>query len=775
MKSLYYLFLFFGCLIISLDSISQNPAHSEAGSGLLPIPQRVSFTNEKYILDNNWFIGTTGNITKADPAVQSLTSALKECFGLNIQLNTGANAGSNIHGIQLIIKAGSVKIAKTTDTNRYALMQQAYHLKLDKEKITITANAAQGLFYGVQTFIQLLKKDNGKIFFSGGAITDWPDMDVRMIYWDDAHHLERLDAMKRAIRQASYYKINAFSLKLEGHFQFSSAKPIVEPYAYSPEEYQELTDYAKAHYIDLIPYLDAPAHVSFILKHPEYKELRSFPNSNYELDVTNPKVDELILGMVDDLISANKGGKYFFLSTDEAYYVGKAKNQQKIANKLGGNGRLLAAFITRIANAIHKKGRKVIFWGEYPLVKSDVSSLPSHLINGINSNSEEFGSSFKDHGIRHLVFTSAQGMEPLFPNYYKLSLTDTPKNTRLSDDEIAQGDLDNGRVAQILKAIRSGIDSGHADLMGTVVCGWADSGLNPETFWLGYAAGLAAAWNNQRLNAESLSDRFFKSFYGEGEVHMQKIYQLLSRQAEFWKISWNSEPSRNRTPILGNSYGMFDTPHLVKDQVFPLLPLPAGSHLSFSDEWYHQNSKTFDLAEKFLDENNELLELIQQNLIRADYQRYNLLVLFSIAQLCRQNLNMLLSLKRINSFLMLSSKVALDDPAVAISLVDQALDQAAIIRERRNQVLDLVTSIWYQDWFPRVSEANGRKYLDQVDDIKDHIPVRTVDMSYLIYRQLKYPFGKWAEDLVNARNEFAKRNNLPTRTEIMNRDNIGEK
>jgi hypothetical protein len=748
--------------------------HSEAGSGLLPIPQRVSFTNEKYVLNNNWFIGAS-NITKADPAVQSLTSALKEHFGLSIQLNTGANLGSKLHGIQLIVKAGSVIIGKTTDTNRYALMQQAYHLKLDKEKITITANAAQGLFYGVQTFIQLLQKGNGKIFFTGGTITDWPDMALRMIYWDDAHHLERLDAMKRAIRQASYYKINAFSLKLEGHFQFSTVKPIVEPYAYSPEEYQELTDYANAHYVDLIPYLDAPAHVSFILKHSEYKELRSFPNSNYELDVTNPKVDDLILGMVDDLLAANKGGKYFFLSTDEAYYVGKARNQQKIANKLGGNGQLLAAFITRIANAIHKKGRKVIFWGEYPLVKSDVTSLPSHLINGINSNSEEFGSSFKDHGIRHLVFTSAQGMEPLFPNYYKLPSSDTPTNTTLSDDEIAQGDLDNGRVSQILKAIKSSIDSGHADLMGTVVCGWADSGLNPETFWLGYAAGSAAAWNNQKLNTEDLSQRFLKSFYGEGETHMQRVYQLLSRQAEFWKISWNSESSKNRTPILGNSYGMFDTPHFVKDQVFPLLPLPAGSYLSFSDEWYHQNSKILDLAEKFLNENNELLELIQQNLIRADYQQYNLLVLFSIAKLCRQNLNMLLSLKRINSLLMLSSKVGSNDPGIAIFLIDQALDQAEIIRERRDQVLELVISIWYQDWFPRVSEANGRKYLDQVDDIKDHIPVRTVDMSYLIYRQLKYPLGKWAEDVVNARNEFARKNNMPIRTEIVTWEKIGEK
>ena len=221
--------------------------------------------------------------------------------------------------IRLTVKEGSVPIGEATDKNKAALQKQAYRLKITPSEIAITANASAGLFYGVQTLIQLVKSENEQSFLPEAEIADWPDLELRMIYWDDAHHLERLDAMKRAIRQASYYKINAFALKLEGHFQFKSAKPIVEPYAYTTEEYQELTDYARARYVELVPYLDAPAHISFILKFPEYHSLRSFPNSNYELSVTNPKADELILGMFDDLMEANKGGKYLIFSTDEAY------------------------------------------------------------------------------------------------------------------------------------------------------------------------------------------------------------------------------------------------------------------------------------------------------------------------------------------------------------------------------------------------------------------------------------------------------------------------
>ena len=66
-------------------------------------------------------------------------------------------------------------------------------------------------------------------------ITDWPDLQLRQIYWDDAHHLDRIDYLKQAIRNAAYYKINGFVLKLEGHFQYRGARAIVEPWALTPD------------------------------------------------------------------------------------------------------------------------------------------------------------------------------------------------------------------------------------------------------------------------------------------------------------------------------------------------------------------------------------------------------------------------------------------------------------------------------------------------------------------------------------------------------------
>ena len=83
----------------------------------------------------------------------------------------------------------------------------------------------------------------------------------------------------------------------EGHFQYASAPAAVEPYALSPGEFQELTDYGLRYHVQVIPYLDGPAHIAFILKHPEYAGLREYPESNYELCVTNPDSYKLLFGM----------------------------------------------------------------------------------------------------------------------------------------------------------------------------------------------------------------------------------------------------------------------------------------------------------------------------------------------------------------------------------------------------------------------------------------------------------------------------------------------
>lgn len=713
---------------------------------LLPVPQQVKFTGKQFALNKNWTIDLY-NTGKNIPAVISLQEEFINRY--RFKLNTGTAKRNN--SISLIIRDTAIKIGNTTDTNRTALMHQAYRLEMRANKITVMANAAQGLYYGVQSLLQLLKAQDDIVTFPEGELTDWPNMDLRMIYWDDAHHLEKTDILKREIKQAAYYKINGFALKLEGHFEYRSAAPIVEPHALSAAQYQEITDYAAAHYVQLIPYLDAPAHVSFILKHPEYKELRAFENSNYQFTVNNPKTYELLSGMFKELIDANKRVEYVLLSNDEAYYTGKAANEIDLAKSLGGNGKLLAQFIGRMADTLKKYGRKVIFWGEYPLAIDDIKNLPTHLINGVYDSS--WAPAFKERGIRQLIYTSTQGEEPLFPNYYPLPVG---KTLHKENENIT------ARVPDLLKTITKAVNEKRADLAGVIVAGWADAGLHSQTFWLGYATGAAMGWNHSAVNAEELTERFFQTFYGTDNAAIKRVYELTSRQAQFYNDSWERIASDSRTPIFGNSAQVYATPKPAHDQGLLVLPVPDSNNFSFGFNWADSNYKRLQLAQSFLNESDELLLLLKKlNAVKRN--RYNIEVIKTVAALCRQNIVMLLQLKKISELSREASEVADNYPERSLSLIDQSLDLAALLKTQRNHVLDSSVKVWYEDWMPLVTEANGRKYLHAVDDVKDHRPIRTVDMSYLIYRQLMYPMDKWADETVMARNAFARRHSLKQR------------
>ncbi len=722
------------------------------GYTVMPQPQMVRLGPSDFVFSRDWKLEREG-VGPASAAIEILNDDLERRFRLKLA-NPARPAGT----LRLVIAPNSARVGSAQDRDREALARQAYQIDLAADRVTIAANGPAGLYYGVVTFVQLLKPRDGVLLFPEGQIEDWPDLQLRQLYWDDAHHLERMEALKHAIRQAAFFKMNGFALKLEGHFQYQSAPALVEPYALTPAQLQELTDYGLRHHVQLIPYLDSPGHIAFILKHPEYAKLREYPESNYELCVTNPDSYLLLFGMFQNLLDANQGVKYFYLSTDEPYYIGLANNAQcneaARAKELGSVGKLLAEFITKTANYLHDRGRTVLFWGEYPLKPGDLPALPPHLVNG-EVYGPQFDALFREHGIRQTIYTASQGEEKLFPEYFPL-----PASRRLHPEHAA-----SRRVFDTFQAISFNSARTNADLIGAVNAGWADSGLHPETFWLGYATAAATAWHpGSPYPAESMAT-FYPLFYGHRVSGMDRVYQLMSTQAQFWSDSWETSPSNARKPIWGNSNGPFHPPLPAHDQGIPLPPAPSAD-LAYHSEWSAQNARRMELAGGFLAENDELLGLLHANLARADLDSYNLEVFLSIAQLCRQNLEMLVAVARMDALLRSAAQsAAKNQPKPAIASLDQFLQQAYGVRYSRNRVLADAIETWDQSWLPRVAEANGRRFLHELDDVKDHLPDRTVDMSYLVDRELLLPFGDWVEQVRAVRNQYASAHGLGQQTE----------
>ena len=464
------------------------------GYTVLPTPQSVTLTGPDFVMASGWKFELGSGVKDYNVAVTTVIAALK----VRPWLPLAGSAAAGVPGvIRFAIVPGSVAVGDATDHDRPVLAEQAYSLSLKPQSISIRANAAPGLFYGVETLIQLLRAREGW-YLPQAEITDWPNLQLRIIYWDDAHHLEHLDVLKAAIRQAAFYKINGFAIKLEGHFQYQHAAPIVEPYALSPAELQELTDYGLRLYVQVIPYLDGPAHDAFILKHPEYAALREYPESNYEFCVTNPATDKLFYGMFDDLLEANKGSKYFVLSTDEPYYVGLAHNAQcaegERAQQLGSVGKLLAEYVTRMAAYLHDRGRTVIFWGEYPLKPDDIGALPPYVVNG-EVYGPDFDPVFRAHGIRQMIYTSTEGEERLFPDYYLL-----PSSLRLHPrhgDEVR----DAGRVQEIyLQEVGDLTAAAQKELVRQI--GWSGNG-DAQRRVPRFICGTSASWSPRSRPASS--------------------------------------------------------------------------------------------------------------------------------------------------------------------------------------------------------------------------------------------------------------------------------
>jgi hypothetical protein len=722
------------------------------GYTVMPQPQVVRLGASDLVFSRDWKLELQG-VGADNSAVQVLKEELERRFLLKLA-NPSRAAGS----LRLVIAPNSARVGETHDRDRGVLAQQAYKIDLRADAVTISANAPPGLYYGVVTFVQLLKPRDGNLTLPEGQIEDWPDLQMRQLYWDDAHHLDRMDVLKQAIRQAAFFKVNGFALKLEGHFQFKSAPALVEPHALSPAQYQELTDYGLLHHVQLIPYLDAPAHIAFILKHPEYAALREYRENNYELCVTNPDSYKLLFGMFQDLLDANRGVKHFYLSTDEPYYIGMANNPQcreaERAKELGSVGKMLAEFITKTANYLHDRGRTVVFWGEFPLKADDIGALPGHIVNG-ETYGPQFDPLFGARGIRQMIYTSSQGEEKLFPEYFPL-----PASKRVHQDRPA-----SRRVFDTWRKIAADTARKDVDLMGMLNAGWADAGLHPETFWLGYATAAAAGWHPGSPDPVESMAAFYPLFYGHRVSGMDRVYQLMSTQAQFWSDSWDTGTSNARKPIWGNSNGPFDPPRPARDQSLPLPPVPKAD-LTYESSWASQNAKRLQLASELLPENDELLGLLHDNLPRADLNTYNLEVFLSIAHLCRFNLELLPAIRRMDGMLRSAADAAAKNQSQqALNSLDQVLQQARNVRSSRNRVLVDTTQTWYKSWLPRVAEANGRQFLHELDDVKDHLPDRTVDMSYLVYRELQLPFGEWAEQVRTVRNQYAQAHGLPLRNE----------
>jgi hypothetical protein len=246
---------------------------------------------------------------------------------------------------------------------------------------------------------------------------------------------------------------------------------------------------------------------------------------------------------------------------------------------------------------------------------------------------------------------------------------------------------------------------------------------------------------------------------------MVEVYQALQRQARFFEGSWDRVMSRVRGPGYGNSYGKgIGTARY--DYTLPRPALPALPGLDFTPIYDSgKYGKVVDSARSAAIENDLLTHRIQENIGRADRNRYNLEVLLSLAELTGHQIRLILGLRSVEDSLQAARDAAQKaSQKQALGQLVAAYGQAREIVAGRKDVFTNLKRTWEKSRYPKGQEVNGKRFVHVLDDVKDHWADRRADLSYMIAPEESIGLEKWMEQLGAVIQEYARTHNLPARS-----------
>ena len=702
------------------------------GYSLIPAPQKVKLQERDFVLDCTWDIDS--RVGENQIAVRRLRQGVAELHGIDF---TGSGSGK----VVLEVVPGTVR-----ETDDPALNEQAYKLVMGPEKIVIHGNSEMGLFYGMQSLLQLMRKiAPGRCTLPAGVITDWPDLQLRFIHWDTKHHQDRPETLKRFIDWAAFFKVNCIGFEIEDKYEYPRHPIIGAPGAFTKAEMQELTAYALERFIQLVPQVQSPAHMAYVLKHEQFAHLRS-DGSNYQACMCDEEAIQLILDMYQDMIDATPGVKYFHVSTDEVYYAGTCeKCRERRPYNDENRSRTWVDYVNRVHPWLAERGRQMLAWVEYPLWPEHIPQLPPDLIDGVMGRDREFLASEKKIGMRQLAYNSMQGGEYLFPNYFP---------TRYRGRQTA------GRLRGAVDVVPAGLAAG-ANPIGTYAAAWDDSGLHNETFWLGWTTVTQYGWTIGHPTVEQNVADFMDVFYGPDSPDMVEVYRLLIEGARFYEDLWDRVVSRERGPGYGNSNGKgIGTTR--RDQILDTPSLPEPENLAVERSFSTKYREKLDRAAALEPDNDRLILLLTRNLSRVSRNRYNLEVLLSIAYLERYAIHTALALERSENYLARAAESAAEKkPAAAVARMVEAFNLAGTILERGDWMWTRVKKTWEKSRYEKGRSVGGRHFVHVLDDVKDHFADRRPGLEYMIAPFERMQLGAWQTELGERIKKYASANNIP--------------
>ncbi len=282
-----------------------------------------------------------------------------------------------------------------------------YGLYITPKGIRIAARGDAGMFYGLQSFLQLIPTTfKGKTSIPTAEILDQPRFKYRGMHLDVSRHFMPVEFVKKYIDLMSQYKFNQFHWHLTDDqgwrieikkypklTEIGSKRPESHEGRYSPvfkgdgtpvegfytqEQIKDVVAYAKARYINVIPEIELPGHASAALA--AYPELGEGCKDNYEYKVQmtwgifsevfcpTDKTFKFLEDVLDETITLFPDSPYIHIGGDEVlkdFWKESAFVQElKKRENLKDEHEVQSYFVRRIEKFINSKGKKIIGWDE---------------------------------------------------------------------------------------------------------------------------------------------------------------------------------------------------------------------------------------------------------------------------------------------------------------------------------------------------------------------------------------------------------------------------
>jgi hexosaminidase len=384
-RRLFLPILFFFSFVTLIVKAQDNDPYLS----LIPAPLSVKKLSTDFIL-NQQTVLVADSVT--NKSVVFLADYFQRKGGLNIKLQS--YTGQVINNGIIITSAGSD-----------ALPAEGYRLLITPQNITIVGKGA-GIFYGVQTLLQLLPLEhNASMKIPGVEIEDSPRFKYRGLHLDVSRHFFSVDFIKKYIDLMATYKLNNFHwhltddqgwrIEIKKYPKLTSVGSVRPetlignyhdrtpqqfdntPYGgyYTQDQVRDVIKYAADRYINIVPEIDLPGHSKAALTaYPEYG--CNIPSSYNVSGTWSEKHDvfcpsEATFSFLNDVLTEIIDlfpSKLIHIGGDEVakddWKNSKLAQEVMKKNKLKDEQELQSYFVKRLEVMVNAKGRTAIGWDE---------------------------------------------------------------------------------------------------------------------------------------------------------------------------------------------------------------------------------------------------------------------------------------------------------------------------------------------------------------------------------------------------------------------------